>query len=198
VIPVVEGLAVDERGVLLGLLRAGAPIDAADRLAGASAGRCRAALEAVEALPEGARAAARTALASALMPLARALCALSSEALTEEIDTRGATALGVALSGGPAGVIARAAAGVGEPLARVVLAAAKSVAAPAARTAARALLADVPTAEAAGGVARAVGLRALARELSLEGASALTAVAHRLPPPLGDALLACATSWEAP
>jgi type III secretion protein L len=192
VIPVAEGLAVDERGVLLGLLVAGAPIDATDRLVGAGAGRCRAALEAVAALPEREWAAARATVASTLRPLARALCALTSEALIEEIDARGAATLGVALSGGAVEVIARAAAGVGEPLARVVLAAAKSVAAPADRTAARALLADVPAAEAAGGAARAVGLRVLARELSPEGAFALTEVAQRLPPALGEVLLACA------
>jgi hypothetical protein len=279
VIPVVEGLAADERGVLLGLLQAGAVADAGARLTGPGADRCRAALEALAALSEGERAAQRAALAAALgapvpegleevhpgwirraledepsevvravarglpaparrvadellrargdvpgepprlpegpgmqglrrtlfgglapmptatgsgMPGARALCALPSAALIDELDARGAAALGLALWGAPNAVVARAAAGVGEPLARVVLAAAKGAATPEARTAARALVADVPAPETARGVARAVGLRAVAREIAPEGGAALAAVAQRLPPALGEALLACA------
>src|SRR5258708_37289224 len=58
VIPEVEGLAADERGLVLGLLRSGAAAGAGlTALAGPGADRCRAALAAVEALPPEARAA---------------------------------------------------------------------------------------------------------------------------------------------
>ncbi|HSZ81647.1 MAG TPA: hypothetical protein VLA14_05170 [Polyangia bacterium] len=123
-------------------------------------------------------------------PLARALCALPGTALLDEIDRRGAETLGRALSGAPDVVVARAAAGVGATLAHVVLAAAKAGADAAARAAARALVAAAPTDGI--GAARAVGLRAVARQVGHEGAAALTTVAQRLPPALGEALLACA------
>ena len=103
-------------------------------------------------------------------PRAQALCALSFAGLIEEIDQRGAAALGLALAGAPDAVLARAAAGVGEPLARVVLASARGAASPEARAAARGLVAGVPPGDAAQGAARAVGLRAVAREVTPEGA----------------------------
>jgi hypothetical protein len=126
-------------------------------------------------------------------PLARDLCALSTAALVEEIDQRGAATLGLALRGAPAEAVARAAAGVGEPLARVVISAAQgaTVGAAEARAWARALVESVPPEEAARGVTRAVGLRALAHDLAEEGGPGLAAVAQRLPPVVGDALLAC-------
>jgi hypothetical protein len=129
--------------------------------------------------------------AGASTPLARRLCALPSPALLEEVDRRGASALGLALAGAADAVLARAAAGAGEPFARVVLAAAREPASPEARAVARALVASVPASEAARGAVRAVGLRAVARAIAPEGPAALAAVAQRLPPAVGDALLAC-------
>jgi hypothetical protein len=146
-------------------------------------------------------AALRRALFAALEPMPNAhdgprrageLCALPFEALAREIDRRGAVTLGLALAGAPDAALARAAAGVGEPLARVVIASAKGGAGSEARAEARAAVARVPAAEAARGAARAVGLRVVARSLlEAEGAAALAAVAQRLPPAMGDALLAC-------
>jgi hypothetical protein len=118
--------------------------------------------------------------------LARALCELPAGALLEEIDRRGAAVLGASLHGAPASVIAQAAAGVGEPLGREVLAAARGPVTAAARAEARALVASAAREAAALGAARALGLRALARELG----GALVMVAQRLPPALGEALLA--------
>jgi hypothetical protein len=126
----------------------------------------------------------------ARMPRAHALCALSATALADEIDRRGAETLGVALAGAPAEALARAAAGA-EGLARVVVAAAQSGASDGARAAARALVSSVPAEQAARGAVRAVGLRAVARDMAAEGVAALMAVAQVLPLALGDALLAC-------
>jgi len=136
------------------------------------------------------------ALFGALAPLppeasaaARALCALPFAALLEEIDRRGARTLGTSLAGAPARVLAQAAAGAGEVLGSLVLEAARAAVTPQARAAARELVAA-----AAGGAARAVGLRALAGELARQGAGpeAVAAVAQRLPPAVGDALVALA------
>jgi hypothetical protein len=130
-------------------------------------------------------------------PEARHLGALPFAELLDEIDRRGATTLGLALAGAPDGTVARAAAGAGEPFARLVLAAARSAGASEARAEARALVAAVPAAEAARGAVRALGLRAVARDLAPEGEAALAAVALRLPPFVGDALLACASDAAA-
>jgi hypothetical protein len=279
VISEVEALAADERGLALGLLIGAGGVNAAGRLAGPGADRCRAALETLATLSEEARVAEGAALAAALeapvpdgiehmhpgwirraleaepsellravtrgmpaevrrvadellaargeaprerarlpegpglagvrrtlfaglapmptaggrdLPRARALCALTSAALIDEIDRRGATTLGAALAGAPDAVVARAAAGAGEPFARIVLAAAKSPSVPEERARARALLAELPASEAARGAVRAAGLRAVAREVAAEGGAAVAAVAQRLPPALGDVLLACA------
>jgi hypothetical protein len=278
VISAVEALAVDERGLALGLLVSGGGADAAGCLADPGRERCRAALEALAASEE-ARATARAALAAELsapvpagleevhpgwirgalegepvalvravvrglppevgrvadellrgrgaapgalarlpegpgldglrrtlfgnlapmppgapgsMPRARALCALPRAALVDEVDRRGAAALGLALAGAPDAVVARAAAAAGEPAARALLAAAKGPSTPDARAAARALVEDVPAPEAARGAVRAVGLRAMAREVAPEGVAALAAVAQRLSPAVGERLLACA------
>jgi hypothetical protein len=274
VIPEVEALAVDERGLVLGLLRGGAR-DPGASLSGPGADRCRAACLAVRALPPDEAAAARASLAAEVAaplpsglarvhpgwvrraleaettaviravvcgapdeirsvadellalrdepagppiggarvaelqravfaslapvpegasgtPRARSLCELPLAALLDEIDRRGASAVGIALAGAPDAVVARAAAGAGARWARVVLAAAKGPAPREARAEARALVAAAASARDA---VRAVGLRALAREVAPEGHAALAAVAQRLPPAVGDALLACA---EAP
>jgi hypothetical protein len=127
-------------------------------------------------------------------PLARALCALPGAALLEGIDRRGAATLGLALAGAAPDVLARAAVGVGEPLARVLIDAARAGADEAARAAARRLVATVGSDEAVAGVARAVGLRVLARELRGEGAASVAAVAQRLAPAVGDALLSLAAA----
>jgi hypothetical protein len=58
-------------------------------------------------------------------PRARALCALGGATLLDEIDRRGAETVRRALAGAPDAVVARAAAGVGDPLARVVMASAR-------------------------------------------------------------------------
>jgi hypothetical protein len=273
VIPEVEGLAADERGVVFGLLRGG---EAASGLAGRSGERCRAALAAVRALPPDGRAAERAALAAEIAaplpaglsrvhpgwlrrvleaessdvvraaargapagvariaadilevrdepprrslggprvadvqravfaalapmpaagsgpPLSGALCALTCSALIEELDRRGATALGHAVAGAPDAVVARAAAGAGPELAPILLAAARGGVTPEARAEARALAAGAsPRTTRVHGAVRAVGLRAVARAVAPEGEAALAAVAQSLPPALGDALLASA------
>jgi hypothetical protein len=130
------------------------------------------------------------------MPLARALCALPGAALLDELDRRGAETLGLALAGAAPDVVARAAAGVGEPLARVLVGAARAAANPADRASARRLVASVKPDEAVAGAARAVGLRVLARALLGEGAAAVAAVAQRLAPAVGDALVAFASAAE--
>jgi hypothetical protein len=119
-------------------------------------------------------------------PRARALCDLTFAGLLDEIDRRGAEAVGQAVAGAPDAVVARAAAGAGERWARTVIAAAKRPGTADDRAAARALVASASGRDAV----RAVGLVAVAREIALEGAGALAAVAQRLPPSVGDALLA--------
>jgi len=125
-------------------------------------------------------------------PRARALCELPVAGLLDEIDRRGAEALGLAVAGAPDAVVARAAAGAGERWARAVITAAKTPAAPEDRAAARALVASASGRDAV----RAVGLLAVQREIALEGEGALLAVAQRLPPAVGDALLVCAASGD--
>jgi hypothetical protein len=121
--------------------------------------------------------------------VAERLCALSGAELLGEIDRRGAATVGLALAGAPDAVVARAAAGAGDALARVLLASSREPVSSEARSRARVLVA---AAGAGTGpqVVRAVGLTALAQALAAEGACALAAVAQRLPPSLGDALLA--------
>jgi hypothetical protein len=270
VIPEVEALWADERGALLGLSGApdfGAARAAAERFAEPAHGRCRAALDALAALPEADRRAELAALAggvgaavpeglehvhpgwvrralegesslvvrivmrdlpaTAAAPAAELLRArgdtvpgLAAPAVAEtaevvalrrrvlaglapmpspreagatldEVDRRGAETLGRALAGAPPDVVARAAAGVGEPWAPAVLEATRTASAEE-RTAARELVAAVPPGEAARGVARAVGLRAVARDLARESPAGRAAAAQRLPPAVGDALLALA------
>jgi hypothetical protein len=130
-------------------------------------------------------------------PLARALAELPPAALLEDVDRRGAEVLGCSLHGAPAAVVARAAAAVGPPLGSVVVARANAPATTEDRAAARLLAAAVaPDALKALGAPRAIGLRALARELRDEGGAAPAVVAQRLVPALGDALLALAETGE--
>jgi hypothetical protein len=129
------------------------------------------------------------------LPIARALCELAPAALLAEIDRRGAALLGRSLAGAPAGAIARAAAVAGEPLARVIIDAAAAQDQDA-RAAARELVAASQPQQGAFGAPRAIGLRALARELAAEGSDASAAVAQRLPPAVGDVLLEIAIAEE--
>jgi len=127
-------------------------------------------------------------------PLARELAALAPDEIVRAIETRGAEALGRSLRGAPAGVVARAAASLGEALAPVVLAAARGAAgdddaAPRDRARAMVEAAGVP---ATGEAAFAIGAQATAALLEDEGDAALLAVAQRLPPALGRRLLASA------
>lgn len=128
-------------------------------------------------------------------PLARELAALSPAPLQRAIETRGAETLGRSLRGAPAAVVARAAASVSEPLAAIVLDAARGPAGDGdgdARESARRLVAaaGVP---ATGDAAAAIGLYATAAALNDEGGAAIQAVAQRLPPELGRRLLAAAS-----
>jgi hypothetical protein len=112
-------------------------------------------------------------------------------ALIEALERRGAIALGHSLAGAPRAVVARAAVGIGEPWARVVVDAASQAITPGARAAARSLVAAVTAAEVARlGAARAIGVRATAAELAGADEAERLAAAQRLPPALGDALLA--------
>jgi hypothetical protein len=124
-------------------------------------------------------------------PVARALLELGSDGLTEAIARRGAETIGASLHHAPAPVIARAAAALGSPLGERVIEAAAREDSPAARDAARAIVAAA-TAGTPAEKLRAIGLRALAAALCGEGPSAAVAVAQRLPPPLGRELLAAA------
>jgi hypothetical protein len=122
-------------------------------------------------------------------PIARELAALPTEAVARTIATRGAETLGRSLRGAPAAVIAQAAAAVGEPLAPVLLAAARGDGDAGIRDRAREMVAAAGAA-APGEVALAIGVRALAPLLAAEGEAAVLAVAQRLPIALGRRLLA--------
>jgi hypothetical protein len=122
------------------------------------------------------------------------LLALSVAALEEAIELRGAETLGTSLRGAPPAVVARAAAGLGGRMARVVLDAAARSGAPEAREAARRLVAstagDQPPDST---LAWDLGARALAGALLGEGSAAFQAVAQRLSPTRGRRWLAYAT-----
>jgi hypothetical protein len=133
-------------------------------------------------------------------PAAQSLLALAPAALLDAVDRRGAALLGLSLHGAPPALVARAAAGVGEPLGSELVAATRGPVAPEERQAARVLAARVGPNQSALGAVRAIGLRAVAREIAAEGGGpeasfdaifdAILAVAQRLPPAVGDALLA--------
>jgi hypothetical protein len=127
-----------------------------------------------------------------------ALCAQPAPLLLETVERLGAVTLGRSLAGAPSAVVARAAAGIGEPFARAVVEAAAAEVTPCARAAARALVAAASAAEvAAQGAARAIGLRALAADLGGEDEATRAAVAQRLPPASGEALLAALGALDA-
>jgi hypothetical protein len=121
-------------------------------------------------------------------PVAGPLLAMSFGALEDALEARGAQLLGVSLRGAPAAVIARAAANLGERLAPAVIDAAAKPGVAAERDAARSL-AERVAAEKPTALARQLGLRAVAVALRAEGVDAVAAVAQRLPPVLGRALL---------
>ncbi len=125
-------------------------------------------------------------------PEATRLLTLSFAALTEALEALGAETLGVSLRGAPPPTIARAAASLGGRLARTLLDAAAQAGPPAAREAARRLVAR-GAAEKPVDLAAHLGTRALA--VALTGDEAL-AVAQRLPPALGRRLLAFAAEAE--
>jgi hypothetical protein len=156
--------------------------------------------------PAGAVAILRRAVFGGLIPLAgpaapagpeaRALLDLSFAAVEEAVELRGAATLGVSLRGAPAPVIAQAAAGLGGRLARALLQAAGGAGGPDDRSQAR-LLVSAAAGELSPPLAMRLGLRALALALSREGADAVSAIAQRLPPPLGRRLLALAAApWD--
>jgi hypothetical protein len=119
------------------------------------------------------------------------LLELAGDALTGEIDRRGAETIGTSLRRAPGPVIARAAAALGGPLADRVVEAAARGGAPEERDAARAIVAATQPGAPAEKV-RAIGLGAIAAALAEEGSSAVVAVAERLPPAVGRDLLAAA------
>jgi hypothetical protein len=121
-------------------------------------------------------------------PIAREMAALTPEALVDAIARRGAEMLGRSLRGAPAAVVAQAAAAVGEPLAPVLLAAARDDGDGAARDHAREIVAAAGVA-ASGEAALAIGVYALAALLVDEGEAAVLAVAQRLPIALGRRLV---------
>jgi hypothetical protein len=123
--------------------------------------------------------------------LARELAALAPADLVRAIEMRGAETLGRSLRGAPPPVLARAAASVGQPLAAVVLDAARGDGEPTARDRARRLVAAAGVAPA-GQATLGIGLHALADALGDEGDAAILAVAQRLPPEVGRRLLAAA------
>jgi hypothetical protein len=122
-------------------------------------------------------------------PTAAPLMSPPLGAVTEALETRGAETLGISLRGAPPPVVARAAAGIGDQLARALLDAAVRAGSSEEREAARRMVAEV-AAEKPTDLAAQLGARALASALGPEGRDAALAVAQRLPPVLGRRLLA--------
>ena len=123
--------------------------------------------------------------------IADALVTLPASALGPAIEVRGAEVLGTSLRGAPGEVVARAAAGLGAPLADAVIAAAARESTPEARQRARAVVAAVGGAGSRSprDIAWELGARSLAADMEAEGRGALRAVAQRLPPTRGRRLL---------
>jgi hypothetical protein len=121
---------------------------------------------------------------------ARDLLALEPAALIAAVERAGAELLGTSLRGASGATVARAAAALAEPLARVMVAAAARTGSPEARDHARGLVAAAGQ-PAAGDVAWALGARAIADELHDEPSS-MQALAQRLPPERGRRLLQAA------
>jgi hypothetical protein len=124
-------------------------------------------------------------------PTAAPLMALPLGAVCAAIELRGAETLGVSLRGAPRPVVARAAASVGDRLARALLDAAARPGPIEERDAARRLVEEV-AAEKPADLAAYLGGRALAIALVPEGRDAVLTVAQRLPPEIGRRLLAFA------
>jgi hypothetical protein len=122
-------------------------------------------------------------------PVAAPLVALPFAAVVEAIERRGAETLGISLRGAPGPVVARAAASVGEGLARALLDAAARSGPTLERDTARRLVERV-AAEKPVDLAAHLGARALAVALVPEGRDAALAVAQRLAPTVGRRLLA--------
>ena len=128
-------------------------------------------------------------------PEAAPLMALPLAAVEEAVELRGAFTLGVSLRGAPGDVVGRAAANLGDRLARALVEAAARTGPAEARDAARRLVARV-AAERPADLAAHLGARTLAVALAPEGRDAVQAVAQRLAPPLGRRLLAFAAQAE--
>jgi hypothetical protein len=122
-------------------------------------------------------------------PIASPLMVLPLPVVAEAIETRGAETLGASLRGAPRPVVARAAASIGDRLARALLDAAARGGSSEERDAARRLVEKV-AAERPADLAACLGARALAIALAPEGRDAAMAVAQRLAPALGRRLLA--------
>jgi hypothetical protein len=126
-------------------------------------------------------------------PVATTLMSLPFAAVAEAIERRGAETLGISLRGAPAATVARAAASVGDGLARALLDAAARPGPTQERDVARRLVervaAEKPTNDPAD-LAAHLGARALALSLVSEGRDAALAVAQRLAPTEGRRLLA--------
>jgi hypothetical protein len=126
---------------------------------------------------------------------ARELIALPPESLIETIARHGAVLFGASLRGAPAEVVARAAAGLGARLGPALLDAAAQTGTAAGRDAARAAIAALGG-ETGRDACFALGLPLVAPPLGEEGPAAVLAVALRLPPHAGRALLAAAEVEE--
>jgi len=132
-------------------------------------------------------------------PRVRELLALAPEALVDAIEVIGADTLGKSLRGASGAVVARAAAALGDKLARVVIASAAAQGTPETRDRARASVAWLSHAErGVRNVPWGLGVLALAVELQ-DDLAAITALAQRLPPERGRQLLTAAgsESWVA-
>jgi hypothetical protein len=124
------------------------------------------------------------------------LMTLSFAALLEKLEALGAETLGLSLRGAPPPTVARAAASLGERLARTLLDTAAQPGPPDAREGARRLVARA-AAEKPADLAAHLGARALAVALGAANESDdVLAVAQRLPPGLGRRLLAFAAETQ--
>lgn len=136
-----------------------------------------------DAVDDEALAALRRAVFGGFVPLPPGAPAVTLDQLAGE----GAAVLGRSLHGAPREVVARAAAGVGEPWARAVIAGAAGPAA--AREQARALVASIRPEDAGLGAVYAIGLQALGAQLAAAPEETCLAVAQQLPPALGHVLI---------
>ena len=140
-----------------------------------------------DAINDEALADLRRAVFGGFVALPPAVPAVSLELLA----TEGAAVLGCSLQGAPREVVARAAAGVGEPWARQVIEAAgqRSQGQTAGREEARALIAAIRPEDAGLGAVYAIGLYALGAKLAAVNEEICLAAAQQLPPALGRVLI---------